>query len=67
MQLEDGASAIVRGVVIDGDLQSEDNRGAQDFSDNVIDGNLQCEGNTPAPVGANNQVRGNREGQCSSL
>ena len=52
---------------IDGDLQSEQNTGAQTFTGNTIDGNLQCKENSPAPSGGQNVVKGNKEDQCSGL
>lgn len=50
---------------IGGDLQSENNRGAQTFTANTIDGNLQCKSNSPAPSGSGNQAQGNKEDQCA--
>jgi hypothetical protein len=54
-------------VRIEGNLQSDDNRGEQGFDDNRIDGNLQCEGNSPAPSGSGNRVQGNKGDQCRGL
>jgi hypothetical protein len=63
VQLEDGRTAGVLRVDIDGDLQSEDNRGRQVLRDNRIDGNLNCEDNRPGPRGGGEPGRG-RQGRA---
>ena len=67
VQLKQGRAAQVLRTVIEGDLQSFTNRGAQRFVRNRIDGNLQCKSNAPRPVGGRNVVGGNKEDQCERL
>ena len=61
---------LVSANTIDGDVELEDNTGADDGSivvaDNTIDGELECEGNSPAPVGGNNDAD-EKDGQCADL
>ncbi|MCT1863465.1 MULTISPECIES: hypothetical protein [Dietzia] len=67
VELEYGGEATLENVRIGGDVESEENSGAQRFEGNTIGGDLECEANDPAPTGGGNQVAGERQGQCATL